>query len=87
MATLVSQGQIFLSCYALMLVVLGALLFLILYQIVKMLLLLKYCNQESTANIPPGSTGLPFVGETLQFMAAINSHKGFYDFVRIRRLR
>eukprot|EP00257_Ricinus_communis_P000670 XP_002510423.2 abscisic acid 8'-hydroxylase 2 [Ricinus communis] len=43
--------------------------------------------QESLANIPPGSRGLPLIGETLQFMAAINSDKGFYDFVRVRRLR
>ncbi|GMN35578.1 hypothetical protein TIFTF001_005387 [Ficus carica] len=48
----------------------------------------KCRNQESAADhIPPGSRGLPFVGETLQFMAAINSGKGFYDFVLIRRLR
>ncbi|KAH1244318.1 Abscisic acid 8'-hydroxylase 2 [Glycine max] len=31
--------------------------------------------------------GLPFVGETLQFMAAINSSKGVYEFVHARRLR
>ncbi|KAE8713391.1 Jasmonic acid carboxyl methyltransferase [Hibiscus syriacus] len=40
-----------------------------------------------TDNIPPGSLGLPFIGETIQFMAAINSDKGFYDFVRERSLR
>ena len=40
-----------------------------------------------TAEIPPGNRGLPMIGETLQFMAAINSNKGFYDFVQIRRLR
>ncbi|GMI96818.1 cytochrome P450, family 722, subfamily A, polypeptide 1 [Hibiscus trionum] len=40
-----------------------------------------------TDNIPPGSLGLPFIGETIHFMAAINSDKGFYDFVRVRSLR
>ncbi|KAL4284380.1 hypothetical protein GQ457_16G013650 [Hibiscus cannabinus] len=43
-------------------------------------------NRESS-NIPPGSLGLPFIGETFHFMASINSHKGFYDFVRLRTLR
>ena len=70
-----------LCCYALL--VLGALLFLV-YQLVKRL---KYHNRESTYDIPPGSRGLPFIGETIQFMAAINSSKGFYDFVQVRRLR
>ncbi|PON54926.1 Cytochrome P450, E-class, group I [Parasponia andersonii] len=82
MATLLLPNLEFgLSCNALL--VLGALLFLM-YLLVKML---KYQNQESRSDIPPGSRGLPFIGETLQFMAAINSSKGFYDFVRIRRLR
>ncbi|TXG59788.1 hypothetical protein EZV62_014361 [Acer yangbiense] len=45
-------------------------------------------NQESTADdVPPGSRGLPLIGETIQFMAAINSSKGFYDFVQTRCLR
>ncbi|XP_059460971.1 abscisic acid 8'-hydroxylase 2 isoform X2 [Corylus avellana] len=48
---------------------------------------MKYQRRESTAGIPPGSLGLPLIGETLQFMASINSGKGFYDFVRVRRLR
>lgn len=38
-------------------------------------------------HVPPGSRGFPFLGETLQFMAAINGRKGVYDFVRIRSLR
>ncbi|KAJ7957775.1 putative Cytochrome P450 [Quillaja saponaria] len=37
--------------------------------------------------IPPGSRGLPLAGETIQFMAAINSCKGVYKFVQVRRLR
>ncbi|RDX73588.1 Abscisic acid 8'-hydroxylase 3, partial [Mucuna pruriens] len=40
-----------------------------------------------TVGIPPGNRGLPFVGETLQFMAAISSSKGVYEFVQVRRLR
>ncbi|KAJ0087315.1 hypothetical protein Patl1_09187 [Pistacia atlantica] len=51
------------------------------------ILILRYRNIESTANIPPGSQALPLIGETMQFMAAINSSKGFYDFVRVRRIR
>jgi hypothetical protein len=62
---------------------LSAILYLM-YQMVKML---WYHSQESTASIPPGTCGLPLIGETLQFMASINSGKGFYDFVRIRGLR
>ncbi|KAL5819151.1 hypothetical protein ACOSQ4_022993 [Xanthoceras sorbifolium] len=45
-------------------------------------------NQESTTDVPPSSRGIPLIGETIQFMAAINySSKGFYDFVQTRRLR
>ncbi|XP_058220777.1 abscisic acid 8'-hydroxylase 4 isoform X1 [Rhododendron vialii] len=44
-------------------------------------------TRESTAGIPPGYRGLPLIGETLQFMAAVNSSNGFYDFVKVRRLR
>ncbi|KAG5543154.1 hypothetical protein RHGRI_016038 [Rhododendron griersonianum] len=44
-------------------------------------------TRESTAGIPPGYRGLPLIGETLQFMAAANSSNGFYDFVKVRRLR
>lgn len=44
-------------------------------------------NKSSTIGIPPGNRGLPFIGETLHFMAAINSSKGVYEFVRVRRLR
>ncbi|XP_052201546.1 abscisic acid 8'-hydroxylase 4 isoform X2 [Diospyros lotus] len=42
---------------------------------------------ESRASVPPGNRGLPLIGETLQFMAALNGSKGFYDFVRVRSLR
>ncbi|CAJ1973285.1 unnamed protein product [Sphenostylis stenocarpa] len=44
-------------------------------------------NKPSVGNIPPGNRGFPFVGETLQFMAAINNTKGVYEFVQVRRLR
>ncbi|TKY75174.1 Abscisic acid 8'-hydroxylase 4 [Spatholobus suberectus] len=46
-----------------------------------------WCKNKSSVGIPPGNRGLPFVGETLQFMAAINSSKGVHEFVRARRLR
>ncbi|KAA3476354.1 abscisic acid 8'-hydroxylase 1-like [Gossypium australe] len=52
-------------------------------------MVLRQLNGEysGTSNIPPGSLGLPFIGETIQFMAAINGDKGFYDFVRVRSER
>ncbi|CAK9157113.1 unnamed protein product [Ilex paraguariensis] len=34
----------------------------------------------------PGRLGLPLVGETFSFLAATNSTKGCYDFVKLRRL-
>ncbi|XAR61733.1 (+)-abscisic acid 8'-hydroxylase [Bertholletia excelsa] len=43
--------------------------------------------EAAAGGVPPGSRGLPLIGETLQFMVAANSDKGFYDFVRVRRLR
>ncbi|CAN4093891.1 unnamed protein product [Withania somnifera] len=42
---------------------------------------------KSAAKVPPGNWGLPIIGETIKFMAAINSNKGFYDFVQVRRLK
>ncbi|XP_019416683.1 PREDICTED: abscisic acid 8'-hydroxylase 4 isoform X2 [Lupinus angustifolius] len=46
-----------------------------------------WCKKNKATMSIPGNRGLVFVGETLQFMAAINSSKGVYDFVRVRRLR
>ncbi|RRT52912.1 hypothetical protein B296_00026993, partial [Ensete ventricosum] len=36
---------------------------------------------------PPGTTGLPLIGETPAFLAANHSGRGVYDFVRARHLR
>ncbi|WCJ35215.1 cytochrome P450 family 722 subfamily A polypeptide 1 [Euphorbia peplus] len=44
-------------------------------------------HKESKCKIPPGNRGLPLIGETFSFMAAISSALGFYDFVNTRRLR
>lgn len=68
-------------------VIYAALLWLIFQIIAKIFLWHSTSPPESTVQIPPGNRGLPLMGETLQFMAAINSSKGFYDFVRVRRLR
>ncbi|XP_038704164.1 abscisic acid 8'-hydroxylase 4 isoform X2 [Tripterygium wilfordii] len=67
----------------LLVLVLCSSLFLI-YQILNRQ---KHLDQNSTANIPPGSRGLPLIGETIQFIRAVNSNKGFYDFVRNRHIR
>ncbi|WRX29971.1 Cytochrome P450 - like 10, partial [Theobroma cacao] len=72
------------NCHCLYAVLVLAGLVFLASQLWKML---QELNQESRADIPPGSLGLPFIGETIQFMAAINSGKGFYDFVRVRSLR
>ncbi|OMO87535.1 Cytochrome P450 [Corchorus capsularis] len=66
--------------------VLGALLCLA-SQLWKMLKQLNDEEESRGVEIPPGSLGFPFIGETVQFMAAINSGKGFYEFVRVRSLR
>ncbi|XP_030527039.1 abscisic acid 8'-hydroxylase 4 [Rhodamnia argentea] len=44
-------------------------------------------EEESEVDVPPGSLGLLLIGETVQFMAAINSGRGFYSFVESRCLR
>ncbi|KAE8729030.1 Jasmonic acid carboxyl methyltransferase [Hibiscus syriacus] len=80
---LVGVGPYCLCLYAVL--GLGAMVFVI-RQLQKMLQQLNW-EYSRTHNIPPGSLGLPFIGETIQFMAAINSDKGFYDFVRERSLR
>ncbi|XP_058087734.1 abscisic acid 8'-hydroxylase 2 isoform X2 [Magnolia sinica] len=54
-----------------------------LFQIAK----ICFHRHKSTVGIPPGSCGFPLMGETLEFLAANNSSRGFYDFVRIRRQR
>ncbi|KAG6480347.1 abscisic acid 8'-hydroxylase 4-like [Zingiber officinale] len=55
-------------------------------------LLLKQSRKAAASTaaevtIPPGNTWLPFVGETLDFLAACYSNRGVYDFVRTRHLR
>jgi len=72
------------SCYT---VLFPALIWLIFRVSKKILRWPNNSDHESTAGIPPGNRGLPLIGETFQFMAAVNSSNGFYDFVKVRRLR
>ena len=45
-------------------------------------------NGELRIKYPPGSRViLPYIGESLQFIAAIYTKQGFYSFVQARRLR
>ncbi|KAH6810186.1 hypothetical protein C2S51_023948 [Perilla frutescens var. frutescens] len=58
----------------------------------RIVLIQWFDERESEARIHgdeiPGKLGLiPFLGETISFLAATNSTKGCYDFVRQRRLR
>ncbi|KAG6785755.1 hypothetical protein POTOM_007339 [Populus tomentosa] len=73
-----------LPCLCFYTVLLLVTLFLLYLGFFKML---EYRNRIAEADIPPGSCGLPLIGETIQFMAAMNNGRGFYDFVRARRLR
>ncbi|MCD7458296.1 hypothetical protein HAX54_037796 [Datura stramonium] len=60
----------------------------LLYLLVKSFSILwRTIIAKSQAKVPPGNWGLPVIGETINFMAAINSNKGFYDFVQVRRLK
>nr|XP_016499412.1 PREDICTED: abscisic acid 8'-hydroxylase 2-like [Nicotiana tabacum] len=60
----------------------------LLYLFVRSLKMLRHNTTAKTpAKVPQGNRGLPFIGETIHFMAAINSNKGFYDFVKVRRLK
>lgn len=54
-----------------------------------LLLQILWYNKGKTPmkKIPAGNRGIPVIGETIQFMATINSNKGFYDFIKIRRLK
>nr|XP_004238286.1 abscisic acid 8'-hydroxylase 2 [Solanum lycopersicum] len=54
-----------------------------------LLQIIWYNNTGKTPakKIPAGNRGIPVIGETIQFMATINSNKGFYDFIKIRRLK
>ncbi|XP_055835713.1 abscisic acid 8'-hydroxylase 4 [Solanum dulcamara] len=52
-----------------------------------LLQILWHNTGKTPAKIPAGNRGIPIIGETIQFMAAINSNKGFYDFIKIRRLK
>ncbi|ESR38694.1 hypothetical protein CICLE_v10027097mg [Citrus x clementina] len=66
--------------YGYIVFVIGIVIILIIMNTKKML------RGRSTVSIPPGSEGLPLIGETLQFMAAINSSQGFYQFIQVRHL-
>lgn len=59
----------------------------ILVAIAARILLLKWVEREAEEKIPGKLGFIPFLGETFSFLAATNSTKGCYDFVRQRRLR
>lgn len=64
-----------------------------LYLALILLLVWQILRQKSSSNsmaklvLPAGNRGFPIIGETIQFMTAINSDKGFYDFVQHRKLK
>jgi len=68
---------------------------LLLFQFISVILVTYFALQllnfvtkakggKTVINPPPGSYGLPLIGETLAFVRANNSSKGFYDFVQKR---
>ncbi|KAK4394331.1 Taxoid 7-beta-hydroxylase [Sesamum angolense] len=54
---------------------------------VGLVMILQWCLKGRKGSEIPGKLGLPFLGETFAFLAAVNSTRGCYDFVRLRRLR
>ncbi|XP_020268316.1 abscisic acid 8'-hydroxylase 2 [Asparagus officinalis] len=60
-------------------------LILVTYFVSKIAIKARERKKKEILGAPPGSCGLPFIGETLAFVMANNSSKGFYDFVQKRR--
>lgn len=60
---------------------------LLAYLVVRALRVTGNSRRAIEAASPPGTTGLPLIGETPAFLAANHSGRGVYDFVRARHLR
>ncbi|XP_064995158.1 abscisic acid 8'-hydroxylase 4-like [Musa acuminata AAA Group] len=60
---------------------------LLTYLVVRALRVTGNSRRAIVAASPPGTTGLPLIGETPAFLAANHSGRGVYDFVRARHLR